>query len=183
MNQKKFKDTVVEIWEKTSERDFYNNFYINEDSMKNRLYKKITEKLGERFFLNNEIRLFTEYHIPQIGYADMALVDISPDDMNEWKVLSVIELKNKYLNDRTTLKINEDYEKLEKYLKHLNDIDTFMISINTNVDSGCMGDSWSDYFENDLEGKNIIELILDEDNDFNVKASGYDWSKKKKKII
>lgn len=108
----------------------------------------------------------------------MALVDIE-----KWEVLTIIELKNKYLNDRTIAKINQDYDKLEKYIKDLNAIDTFMISINENVDNSSMGDSWSDYFENNLEGKNVIELILDVDSDYNLKSSGYDWSKKKKKLF
>ena len=181
MNKKIFKDAVIEVWETKSQRDYNNYFYINEDSMKNRLYKKITEKLGERFFLNNEVRLFTEYHISDIGYADMALVDISSDD--KWEVLTVIELKNKYLNDRTIAKINKDYDKLGKYLKEFNAIDTFMISINENVDDSSMGDSWNDYFKKKLEGKNIIELILDVDTNYNLKTSGYDWSKKKKKLF
>ncbi len=169
--KKEFKDALVEVWYKKAISDYEKSYYYTEDSLKVRLYYNITKKLGVRFFERNNLRLLTEYHIPKIGYADMALVDISEDD---WKVVSVIELKNKYLNTRCEEEIKKDYKKVRKYQELSKDIDIFMVSVNTNVDDESTGVSWCKIFDTSFHNERFTELMLDESED-NVHLRIYDW--------
>lgn len=176
--KKQFKNTLVEIWEENSLDDYNNCYYYMESDLKCRLYFKIIKKLKESFFIKNNLRLFSEYHIPEIGgYADMALVDISADSDSDWKVLSIIELKNKNLNKKTEKKIEDDYKKMKTYNKKFPDADLFMVSVNNNVDEKMQGDSWIKFFKGNWDGKRFTELILDCSED-EIEQSVYDWNYK-----
>lgn len=174
--KKQFKDALIEIWEESSLDDYKNNYYYMESDLKCRLYFKIVKKLKENFFIKNNLRLFSEYHIPKIGgYADLALVNIS--DESDWKILSIIELKNKNLNKKTQESIEADYKKMKKYNKKFIEVDLFMVSVNNNVDEKTQGDSWTKFFKGKWDGKRFVELILDRSGE-QIKQSVYDWNYK-----
>lgn len=166
-----FKQALIDIWEEKAIDDFEKSYYYTEDPLKVKLYFNIMQKLKISFFEDNELRLLTEYHIPGIGYADMVLVDISDE---KWKILSIIELKNKNLNTRNEEEIKKDYHKMKKYIKLSKEIDLFMVSVNTNVNDSDTGISWGSLFNINLHNKRFVELILDE-SDNNLHLRTYDW--------
>jgi hypothetical protein len=184
--KQQFKEALIKIWEENSIKDYENLHYFREDPLKCRLYMQLVNKLKDDFFIDNNLRLLTEYHISELNKtADMALVDISNNNYKDWRVLSILELKNKYLNTRTQEKIKEDYVKLLSYREVFPEIDLFMISVNEKVASEHQGSSWASIFRDDWHNKRFTELVLD-DSENELESRIYDWhykSNNSKKIL
>lgn len=173
--KREFKEAIKKVWNENSVEDYENNYYYREDPLKCRLYTHLVNELGEEFFIKNNLRLFTEYYIKKSKKtADMALVDISNESDSQWEILSIIELKNKFLNTNTQNKIEDDYKKLMSYSKKFPSADLFMVSVNENVDVESKGASWASVLKGRWHSKRLMELILDNTGE-KIASRIYNW--------
>lgn len=94
---------IKEVWKKDIRHDYYNGYFLQEDTLKNALYYHLRQRLN-RLLKDEGLRIFTEFNSgPLAGRsvrADLAIVKI--DDNGEEnlrdqivKVFALIELKYK----------------------------------------------------------------------------------------
>lgn len=117
-------EAIKSIWVNEIQKDYNENWFMNEDTLKNALYFHLRSRL-EKLLSKNDLRIFTEFNDAEFSKSgfrpDMviAYVDMN-SDADCWrqavtKSLAVIELKLKStFADKET--IYADYTKLEKYI-------------------------------------------------------------------
>ena len=118
-------ETIKSIWENEIQNDYNDNWFMNEDTLKNALYFHLRNKL-ESVLAENNLRIFTEFNDAEFSGSDfrpdmvIARVDMN-SDADFWRqavtnCVAVIELKFKS-NFCDQEAIRADYDKLKEYIE------------------------------------------------------------------
>ena len=117
--------TIKSIWENEIQNDYKNNWFMNEDTLKNALYFHLRNKL-ESVLAENNLRIFTEFNDAEFSGSgfrpDMVIARVDMNsDADFWRqavtnCVAVIELKFKS-NFRDQEAIRADYDKLKEYIE------------------------------------------------------------------
>jgi len=115
-------EVINKIWLKDISEDYKNKFLLMEDSLKNAFYYHLRESLSNRFLLDNNLRIFTEFkHYGKI--ADLAVVEIDREKAEVAhlenctnRVLAIVEFKYKStISDKDFVKdMNKVFEYTQK---------------------------------------------------------------------
>lgn len=95
-------DTEIKnIWKEELQTDYENHYLLKEDSLKNAFYFHLRTRLGDKFLIGNNLRIYTEYYIHG-ERIDLVIVKINTQSAAEnyledsvEKVLVAIEMKYK----------------------------------------------------------------------------------------
>ena len=126
--QQQLHDAIKKVWKKNIVDDHEAEFLLREDSLKNSLYHHLRIELGDSFFMDNSLRMYTEFRLNKIDntmsqVADIAIVSLidekeMPDeyhiDDRIDDVITIIELK--YLTEIKGA-FYEDMRKMQEYGK------------------------------------------------------------------
>lgn len=122
LNVKEVIDSAIKtVWEKDIQKDYTNNFLLKEDTLKNAFYHHLRVRLGERFLLDNDIRIYTEFKFGN-QKIDLAVVEIDPNKTSRVqlsncvkRIISVIEMKYKS-KEVNELCFDKDIIKILKFI-------------------------------------------------------------------
>lgn len=111
---------IKKVWMEDLRIDYEKSYILKEDSLKNAFYYHLRTRLGESFLIENNLRIFTEYHING-ERVDLVLVEIDPVKVAESNlgdsvksIVATVEMKHKtgYVNDSIFIKILKRYFRL-----------------------------------------------------------------------
>ena len=118
-------ETIKSIWENEIQNDYNDNWFMNEDTLKNALYFHLRNKL-ESVLAENNLRIFTEFNDAEFSGSgfrpDMVIARMDMNsDADFWRqavtnCVAVIELKFKS-NFCDQEAIRADYDKLKEYIE------------------------------------------------------------------
>lgn len=91
---------IKEVWINNIRMDYFNNFLLMEDSLKNSFYYHLRTRLSDQFLIKNNLRIYTELNTGYGERIDIAVVQVDDNIQGHlWEkivdCLAVIELKHK----------------------------------------------------------------------------------------
>ncbi|MFT9847780.1 hypothetical protein [Aneurinibacillus sp. REN35] len=112
---------IKETWLYDISRDYHNFFLLKEDTLKNAFYYHLRRRLGDGFFEQNHLRIFTEY---QYGSERIDLVIAQLNEKSEEgghlqnkvnNLVAAIEMK--YKGSTSDIPFLQDVQKVLRFIK------------------------------------------------------------------
>ncbi|MBT2717564.1 hypothetical protein [Bacillus sp. ISL-57] len=111
---------IKAVWKKDIQKDYNDKFLLKEDTLKNSFYYHLRMRLGERFLIDNNIRIYTEFKFLE-ERIDLVVVEVDPNKTSlvqlsdcVKKIISVIEMKYKS-KEVSEFCFDKDIIKIMKY--------------------------------------------------------------------
>lgn len=164
---------IIHTWTKKLSTDYDKSFLLKEDSLKNAFYFHLRTALGDSFFTENNLRMYTEFHIHG-ERIDLAIVEINPKvaestylEDSVKRVLIAIEMKYKHRQTREHV----FYDDVQKTLTYLTtwgkDTNYYLAFIHEKYYSAGSMHHWVEKEERALAKDRVTELFAfwDEETD------------------
>lgn len=112
---------IKECWLIDISSDYFDDYILLEDTLKNSLYHHLRKRLTDQFLHEHNLRIYTELHTGQKQRIDLAIVKINPNKEGHLRnkiteYVAVIELKLKS-GQVSVDPFYEDLNKMRNYIK------------------------------------------------------------------
>ena len=147
--------TIEMVWEKDIKNDYYNDRFINEDTLKNALYYHLRRRIG-KLLEENDLRIYTEFQNeefskmkcrPDIVIAQMDFSEEKEYLIEEYKCcVAIIEIKFQGDTYSATKNVYKDYNKMKNYAKKYGDKCLYYMATIWEAKDNCEK-AWLDEFD------------------------------------
>lgn len=169
---------IKEIWITNVSKDYSNWYMLKEDSLKCCIYYHLRNQL-DPLLRENNLRIYPEFYFSDLSYrADLAIVQIDPDDEEEYlansvtDIVAIIEIKyTSSTSNSTTAWVKKDIAKIKNYIqsgKLLNCQFYFAVIYEVECTSlHWMDNNWASGYVTELDAGYINDEMQFEVNSYN----------------